>query len=410
MVEKSQGERELELLDSLKIIRDMIKGISMGKSHLFIPLCGQLRALLFDGRKKKDGSENKHGNVPLLISIAEEISYEIKIYGLPSVDKSELPFPEDLESFYIKPEISMYKENPMQREFTIKDWLNLKILESISRERGYTIIEVIKFYADQAGGAHYDPIISEDFAELRKYGRMYDVMFESVVVTAQVVYEIGLDIMRKLCNFDFYFLLGIPHQTIQQVGFIFDAKHANTGMRITLCLDNFLKPIFRVTSVEGLEFCCHCKRLIDWSEPRSLNLTFEVLDNLGVRTSIFIDGELVAYAEGNEMIFVSNDITSYKRYFNRSFVNEDDGLIVGLGSIILYGRSLNNNHIEKFLCLNHFAQVLKESDGICSAYKKGLYKYLPSGETDYSSGGNGVMWNLNQLCAGILPESFDESI
>ena len=398
MVKKTQGERELELLDSLKIIRDSLNGINGGKQHLFISLCGQLRALLQESRN----------NVPLLKSVANEINYEIKLYGVPSVDKSELAFSEDLESYYIKPEISMYKETPMQQEFSIEAWLNLKILESINRKRGYTIIEVIKFYADQAGGAHYDPRVSEDFAEFRKYERMYDVMFDMVVNTAQVVYEIGLDIMRKLCNFDFYFLLGIPNQTIQQVAFIFDAKHTNTSMRITLYLDNFLKPIFKVTSVEGLEFSCPCRRLIDWSEPRGLNLTFDVLDNLGVRTSIFIDGELFAYAEGNEMIFVSNDITSYRRYFNRSFVNEDDGLIVGLGSMILYGRSLN--HIEKFLCLNHFVQVLKESDGICSAYKKGLYKYLPSGETDYSSGANGIMWNLNQLCAGILPESFDESI
>lgn len=418
MVEKSQRERELELLDSLKIVRDMLRGINEGKNHLFIPLCGQLRALLIDGRKRKNGSENKNGNVPLLISIAETIGYETNIYSLPSVDKSEMPFAESLESFYVRPQISMYRQNPKQQKFSIKNWLNIKILESLSRKKEYTLIDVIKFYADQAGGAHYDPIISEDFAELRKYGRMYNLMFDSVLITARVVYEIGLDIIRKRCNFDFFFLLGIPNQTIQSEGFIFDAKHTNTPMRISLCLDSFSRPIFKITSIEGLDLICHCERLIDWSEPRGINLVFEVLDNLGVRASIYIDAELFACIESPEMFFVFNNVTNYNQYINRSYANENDGLLMGIcieEGAYLYGRILN--YFDKARCLSRFAYLLKELDGKCRVYKRGYYKHLTpkaqsySIEVDdvelYTLEDSGVEWNFKKLLDGILPKNFN---
>lgn len=417
MVKKTQGERELELLDSLKIIRDALNGIKEGKQHLFIPLCGQLRALLYDGRIKPDGSKNKNGNVPLLISIAEKIGYDTKVYSYPDVDKSEFPFSESLESFYIRPELSLYRKNPMQKEFSIKDWLNIKILESIRRKKEYTIIEVIKFYADKAGGAHYDPKISEDFAELRKYGSKYALMFDSIVITAKVAYEIGLDIIGKRCSFDFFFLLGIPSQTIPTEGFIFDAKHTNTPMRISLCLDSFSRPIFKITSIEGLDLICHCERLIDWSEPRGVNLVFEVLDNLGVRASIYIDAELFACIESPEMFFVFNNVTNYNQYINRSYANENDGLLMGISikeGAYLYGRILN--YFDKARCLSRFAYLLEELDGKCRLYKRGYYKHLTpkaqsySIEVDdvelYTLEDSGVEWNFKKLLDGLLPENF----
>jgi hypothetical protein len=81
---KSLGYRIFELSQSLQAIRDSLGAIRQGKLYQFIPLYGQLRALLLKSRM----------NEPLLLSLAKSLSQELMIYCMDKADPDNLPIDE----------------------------------------------------------------------------------------------------------------------------------------------------------------------------------------------------------------------------------------------------------------------------------------------------------------------------
>ena len=392
-IKKSLGVRQLELVQSLQIIRDCLNQISKGEMYQFIPLCGQLRALLHRGKSSD----------PLLLSVAKGINYEPIIYSLPSisVNIAEFPHQEDLVFLYTGLEISLFKELPGQQAIIVDEWLETGILEY--KKVTYSAMTLIKFFADKSGGAHYDPAIPQDMAELLSIHFSDQPLIVSCVIkVAEIVYKIGVDVIKKVCDLAIYMLVGIPNQSIENIAYVFDAKHNNTPMRFSLSVDSLLRPTFKVTGVDGYIFSVPCKRLIDWSEPKIVLVFFEIMDNLHTKATIAVDGEIFSQAIISRVVFVSNDLIYYHRYYNRSVESENDGLTIGIGSIAMY--SCVQSYAEIAQCLIAIANLDTELKGFCALLRKGKFGYAPPGTNDVSLKEIMVPWDFERLCKGELPE------
>lgn len=161
-IPKPLGYRIQELIQSLQVIRDSLEAVRQGHLHQFIPLYGQLRALL---------SEKRKGNQPLLLTIAKEIGMQLEIYAMPGVDDDKaLPseLKKDLLLHLAGFPVSLHRELPGQCLITIEKFLDQKIL--IYEQKRYTPKDVIEFFANKAGGAHFSPDMDQDFTQLLSFG------------------------------------------------------------------------------------------------------------------------------------------------------------------------------------------------------------------------------------------------
>jgi hypothetical protein len=110
LVEKPLALRLWEFAASLKVVRDALEGLRAGKSHQLLALAGQLRMLLTDRSK---------GVIPLLIEIANELNFPLKLYhgkGARSAEETTAEGPDPLLFIMTGFPISLYRETPDQIE------------------------------------------------------------------------------------------------------------------------------------------------------------------------------------------------------------------------------------------------------------------------------------------------------
>ncbi len=152
------GDLTLELLLSLQVVRDASRGLQNGAAHQVLPLAGQLRALLLEKRR------DAHA---LLLHFATVAGVEPRLYVMPDPQTAllpHLPQPDVLISGF---PFSTSRVLPKQVEIPLGDLVGRELVRH--EARGYTIEELIKYYANRAGGSHYSRSIPESFARLLSY-------------------------------------------------------------------------------------------------------------------------------------------------------------------------------------------------------------------------------------------------
>jgi hypothetical protein len=159
MVQKELGHRMLELLGSLQVIRDSLQLVRAGQVHQLIPVYGQLRAILRERRK---------GSRSLLLDLADELHHELRIFSMPDVVVSPPPVTTGLLLHVGGPPFTLMRQLPAQEERNLKDLLDHRLVKY--REDLYSVGDVIEFFANMAGGAHYSRNVRKDFAELLTFG------------------------------------------------------------------------------------------------------------------------------------------------------------------------------------------------------------------------------------------------
>lgn len=153
MVPKDLGYRVLELLGSLRVIQDSLQLVRAGRVHQLIPVYGQLRAIL---------RERRRGSKPLLLDLADELQHDLHVFSMPDVVASPPPITRGLVLHVAGPPFTMMREFPLQEEQKLRDLLDYKLVKY--RDKLYSIGDVIEFFANKAGGAHYSKDLPKDFA------------------------------------------------------------------------------------------------------------------------------------------------------------------------------------------------------------------------------------------------------
>ena len=390
-----------ELIQSLQVMSDSLEAVKQGRLYQLIPLYGQLRALL---------SEKSKDNQPLLLTIAEEIGMQLNLYCMSDVDDKDFPseFKQDLVLHLFGFPVSIEQELPGQHIIKLEDFLNRKILFFKGREyRGgkYSVEEIITFFANRAGGAHFSPDLPKDFAQLLSFGLFgQPILVQALIQIAEITYHLGLKLLRSLTEFEIHLLAFIPRQELSETGYVFDNKYPDSHMRVYFCLDPGMRPKFGVRDVQGLTSMIGINRIIDWTKSHYFILTLSINDRLQTKLEILVDGETFSGETVSYPLFIINDPLNYMSYYNRSHDNDSAGLSIGFLEMIMFNKDLPLK--EKVKLFLHFEELLEQEDLECLYFEKGQYGYLPLGTKDMQDIqliNSPVSWSLLKLLKGEYP-------
>ena len=254
---KPLGERIQELIQGLQVIRDSLEAVRQGKLHQIIPVYGQLRALL---------SEKRKGNHPLLLNIAKELRLALEFYCMPAADDLPDQLKKNLVFHLSGFPVTLEQELPAQTLVSAEKFLNQKIL--IFNERPYLAKDIIAFFANKAGGAHYSPDLPEDFEQLLSFGLSgQPVLVNALLQMADVTYRLGVRLLKLQGDLEIHILIFVPNQEVKQPAYIIDNKYPDAPMRVFCRVEPGIKLSFGVTSIQGITAVVAISRLIDWSRP-----------------------------------------------------------------------------------------------------------------------------------------------
>jgi hypothetical protein len=110
LIDKPRALRLWEFAASLKVIKDALDGLRGGKPHQLLALAGQSRLLL---------TVRSKGVTPLLLEIADELDFPLKLYhgkGARSTEEATAERPDPLLFILTGFPISLYRESPDQIE------------------------------------------------------------------------------------------------------------------------------------------------------------------------------------------------------------------------------------------------------------------------------------------------------
>lgn len=325
--------RMVELVRALQLIRDSLV-LLRSTNHLrhLVPLSGQLRALLID----KSGE-------PLLLKIAEELGKSLSLYCMPDVNDPEFP-----ESLRDKLEIHLggfpitpFRQLPKQISISFSAMLDQQIIHI--RGNQYTVKDLINWYANNAGGAHYAPNVPEDLAAL-----LYDPttalpLSNYLIQLGDATLDAGRRLIKQLIDIELHALLVVPIQPASAIGsqnFILDSIYPGTSMRVGLLLNKLLKPVFFVSSLQGVSTHVECDRIIDWTKPRYVRASMRIEDDLSTVLDLLVDGERVGRTRVDDVFFVDSSPSGYERFHNRAHNGQPQLFSFGLSELVVFGAEL----------------------------------------------------------------------
>jgi len=392
-VAKPFGNRIQELIQSIQVIRDSLEAVRQGKLHQLIPVYGQLRAL---------SSEKSKGNHPLLLNIARELNLSLEFYCMPGAADLPAQLKKNLLLHVSGFPLTLEQELPAQTLITVEKFLNREIV--VFKERPYLAKDIIAFFANKAGGAHYSPDLPQDFAQLLSFGLSgQPVLVNALLQMADVTYRLAVRLLKLQTDLEIHILIFVPPQDVKQPVYVIDNKYPDSPMRIFCRVEAGMKLSFGVISIQGIQAIVGINRLIDWSRPHHFTLSLVIEDDLSTQLVIASDGEKVAKLNVPHPLFVSNDPLQYRSYQNRSDEEPNAGLDFGLIEMAMFGKHLPPK--EEAQMLLYFDQQLTKQNQRCVYFKKGQYGYAAPGTKDLQMTNSPVVWSVGKLLKNQFPES-----
>lgn len=310
--------RTVELLQGLQLIADSLQKVRKGEIRYLTVLSGQLRSLV---------AERSKGEVPLLLDVAEKFGKDLTVHCMPGVD--DPTFPEEIRKDLVLQvagfPVTLERQFPEQREMRLPDLLDEDFI--LFRGTSYSPRNIIEWYANKGGGAHYSSRIPEDFAALMSLNLMnMQPLANLLLQIGEATVAAGRQLLKSVVDFEIYALVVVPVQetgAVQDVNYLFDSQYEGSGMRISLTLNSRLMPSFFVSGLQGVSARVDCDRMVNWSEPRLLHATLLIEDDFSTTIELALDGVRVGRGSVKVPLFVFSDPLDYDTYLNRA----TDGLL-----------------------------------------------------------------------------------
>jgi hypothetical protein len=326
--------RTIELLRALQIVRDSLTAIREGRLYHLVTLSGQLRALVAERRHK-----------PLLMEIAKTLGRQLKVFCMPDVNDSA--FPDDLQSqllFHLAGfPFTLRQQYPAQQQFQFSQSLDREIV--FFKGQKYTSRDLIRWYANWAGGSHYSPNLPEDFAQLLSLNASgVEPIANALVQIGEATLTAGRELIKSVVDLEIHALLIVPPQDAAETNYLFDSRFDNSPMRLTVSLNNLLIPRFHVCGLQGIAVRLDADRLIDWSAPRHLQACLRIEDDLATVLELYVDGARVGRMRVPEPLFVLSDPLYYDSYHNRAVDGEPQDFSFGVSQVMMFTSEVGPVH------------------------------------------------------------------
>lgn len=323
-LQKSFAVRLVELARGLQVVSDAVLALRAGRAHQVIPLSGQLRALLTD--------TTKHAG-PLLLDIAAHFGETIEVFLMPEVGDLPQVLQRTVTMHIAGFPISLHRQLPSQRRVTIEEFLNHRLLRH--GETSFSVRTVIDWYANRAGGAHYSRSLPAALATLQALPLGPNPLVSLLTQLGEAALLAGRTLLKRIVDLEFHSLVAIPRQVPQKPVYLFDAQCPGTPMRLSFRLNSALVPTFVAFGLQGLGVAVEADRLIDWREPRHLEGSVLIEDDLTTLVSLYVDGERVAHARHPEALLTMSDPADYEMLQNKAVDSDPQDFSMGVAEIVL---------------------------------------------------------------------------
>ncbi len=313
-VTKNLVYRTQELADAICIINDSLKLVKEGKNHQFIPMYGQLRAILHESGSNK----------PLLLELAELLKEPLEIYAMGPVDSPDHPgadmdFMIDIGSFGLE------QAFPNQQKKPLKDYLEQAVLKHNGKP--HTAIDLIRGFADRAGGAHYDTTFPEDFAQL--IGQFDPQIKLYLVNLASVCRYLALRVLRKISDIEIVCNIYIPEQPLDGDGYIFDYVYPNMGMRMSLLFRDSELFVFELWDLDGKYYKVEARVKKPFERMIYIAVSAELNEDLTTKLQLLINDEVCESITIDLPLKIRHQMLHYEMYYSASF-QKDQALCFGI--------------------------------------------------------------------------------
>lgn len=385
-IPKPLAIRTLELIQGLLVLRDSIEKIKKGgrNAHQFIPIYGQLRALLYEKSKK---------NKSLLLDLAKILKQPLELWCMRPADVENYPALVLCVSGF---PVSVYQQFSQQEKITIENFLNHKFL--YYNKQHYTVSDVINYFANHAGGAHFATKIRSDFSEILSLNiDGQPGLFNFLLQIAEVTYELGLRLLKRLNDIELHLAAFIPEQDINSPKYIFDTRYPDTPMRASVLINQDRKLLFRVTGIDGVTVQVASDRLIDFTRSHYFSFLYQIDKKLSTNISISVDGETFGEVSFPFPIFFVNEFRVHETFHNRAVDDEKAGIKYAM--ICFAVTDPEFSFIERYRVFVHIHEMIQD-DAEPVVYLENSYAYSKPGTTDLTLMGDFYKSSLRKLREG----------
>jgi len=363
-IPKSKIDRIEELYHSLRIIHDCLGMIRKGNYYHIGVIYAQLRALLTD-----------MATPPLLPLVAELVGDDLDFYYL----KRERDFPEMVENMnfeLVGPPLTLKRTLPKQTKITITDYLEKHVLTV--KDQKIRVNTLISHLANNHGGAHYSKSLPKYLVDMLNFGiNNQPVINHYIIQLAELCFELGANIIRKITEFDLYFNLYLPSNKVKNEQFLFDFKIPHLSNRISLVFNQSRYHLLVIDTL-GRKFSKTIDELVPEDDFYLVNISHTLSPNFTSEFKCFFNEVSVIQERMSDPFLVLNDFVSYDRYFNRSISNTNKKFQFGMLEFLAYGKPLN--YIDKLKMFNYLESKEDEtaiwfsgsSYGYCKAGNKNM--------------------------------------
>ncbi len=375
-----------ELLQSLQVIRDSLAGITTGRAHQVIPLSGQLRALLLEKRA------DSHA---LLIHATKQLGLSPTVFRMDGVDVGlppEVPTP----IFHLAgPPFSLRQEIPGQKEVALSALPAHDLIEFDGTR--LSIKELIEFFANYSGGAHYSKRLPKPFARILglnvpPLGPMRSALLNAMSQIGQVTYRIGLDALRAAAELDIFVDLGLPHPS---PGALIDAKYPESPLRLTIYLSNDLHIGVHMTGIDGSSMALWVNEQVDWTVPHVVHISVRHDDALATSLSLEIDdAKIRSEATSISPVFLPSVWNDYDVVLNSSAEQKPRPSALALGQLAVVGRSTPWSLAQ---VLTKFVDDARDTERQVVLYGSGSMGAARSGQRDFQNGGTVTLTRMSAV-------------
>lgn len=309
-IPKGSADLVADLLQSLQVLRDACAGLSSGGRHNALPLSGQLRALLLERSRRA---------LPLLPALTTELGLNPTIWVMPGAGDILPPgVPKPIMHLAGFP-FSLDQRLPAQVELALTDLGDHKLIER--DEESYSLRQVVEYYANKAGGAHFSKTVPPGLAsilstEVGDMLSMRDAVLNALMQIGQAVYAVGVDSVRRLTNFDAFFDVGVVDVGSRAV--LLDALYPGSLMRLSVIVTDKRILEVRAAGIGGAVVGARLERVVDWSQPHVIHVSLRHDDSLQARLDVALDdGSIAASGLSQVPIFLSSALEQYDVCVNR---------------------------------------------------------------------------------------------
>jgi hypothetical protein len=347
---------------------------------------GQLRAIL---------RERSKGSKPLLLDLADELQHDLRIFSMPDVVASPPPITQGLVLHVASPPFTMAREVPLQEERKLRDLLDYKLIKY--KDKLYSVGDLIEFFANKAGGAHYSKDLPKDFVELLSFGLGGQPVLVNVLVqVAQATLDAGVRFIQAITNFDVHMSVVFEGGQVTAPTCLFSLKYPNLPMQAS-CIAEQSALRANLTSLDGKSI--ELKSIVvDWTSPHLVTVAWKTQDDLSCSLSVNVDGERVGRVTTMLPLFVSNAITDYELTLHRSGADGSIGTPLGVIEVMIYANQ--RSPVDSAQTLMHLMNRASELSGECVYYGSDGYGVREPGKTDVQNSGNVTLQTTEKVLRG----------